>query len=636
MQWKPRTIWYVIAFTLVLAVVVGFDLTPWVRGGYGWRWNYDTAPYVLIPLSFVVGYVAGGLRLIGRGAPGRTLIAWSVTGTILISYATVAAHTGDPLQTMLGRTLDFTTTGQHQAAALMDWDGGEWRDWSAYMRGTDGHIALSPPGAVLWYGLLDASLGAVPLLADTLNDPLLAAQCHNYVFLDYTPAEQASAWFGVLMPLWAALTVLPLYAVARRLTGSDSARWAVLWWALVPGVTGFAASWNTLYPLLAVLAFWLLLRGLDARGVRPMALWLIGAGLVTGLALFINFAFVPLPGVLGVYTLSHYWFRERDAQPLYRPLIVGGWAVLGAVIPWLLFYAVSGDTPFDMLQAALDYHFDLDRPYWFWVGMHLWDFVLWGGVGFALLGVLALFRWRGRPLLLMLALTVTLVILALSGTARGETGRVWLFLAPLLLVAAVDGLRRLADRRSAYVGMTLSQAVLALVLLVNVPVMPDPLTRPPALAKMTPDMFLAFVDTSQIATFTADAHALFRLEGFATQQTGAGVQLALTWQGINRPETAYWFGAFLVGPDGETTEPILWQPRESFGRDARYPTTCWDGGTAVQDRVVLPLPDNAAPGDWWVSLAAFGAAGQLEGRLNVTLSDGSPDVQVGLGPVAVE
>ena len=63
------------------------------------------------------------------------------------------------------------------------------------------------------------------------------------------------------LPLWGALAVFPLCHIARRLNGVQGARLAVSWWPLVPALVLFAPTWNTLYPLFALVAFWLLLRG---------------------------------------------------------------------------------------------------------------------------------------------------------------------------------------------------------------------------------------------------------------------------------------------------------------------------------------------------------------------------------------
>lgn len=627
-----RSILIIIALTTLLTLIIGLDLTPWLRGGYGWRWAYAPADVGRsVPLLVAVaGYVLGGWVIVRQKRAPLTLL-WAMAGTVIISVAVTYAHHGDPLYTLFARTVDVTTTGQHQSALELDWESEQWRDWSDYMRGIDGHIALSPPGGTLWYGALNAGLEQSPALADTLRDPLLDYQCHNYAFINTTPAEQASTWFGVLMPLWAALTVLPLYAAGRLLVDADTARWMVVWWALVPGIAAFAASWNTLYPLLAVTALWLLLRGL-----RGHPGWLVSAGTVTGVALFTNFAFVPLPAVLGFYTLGYYAFHERHTRPLARPFVVGAWFALGLMLPWLLFFIPTGQTPVDMLAAALDYHFDLERPYWFWLGMHLWDWLLWAGLAFSLLGLTAIFHWARHPAekppLLAMATFLTITIIALSDTARGETGRVWLFLAPFLLIAAGDGLRRLtASIPSALHTVTGLQAAATVILVATVPVMGLPLTP-------TPDPLPPVAAQPAAAAFAlSDVGTVFDLRGWqATVTDDKHIQLDLTWQGARPTTTPLWFGAFLVGPDGTTTDPILWQPGQINGDAARYPTTCWQNGQPIGDQIVLPLPEDIAAGEWWVSLAAFGDAATPEGRLRVTGPDGSDDVQVGLGPIRVE
>ncbi|PJF21333.1 MAG: hypothetical protein CUN56_11625 [Phototrophicales bacterium] len=614
----PRAIWLIILLSLGVAIIIGFDLTPWIRGGYGWRWGYDPAPFsrVAVLLVALLVYVSGGLWLIRHQ---RSVILWGIVGTLVISYLAVYIQAGDVFHTMLGRTVG-STTAQHEAAAQLDWQAGEWRHWSDYMRSTDGHIALSPPGAILWYGALNQFLNNTPQLTEFLREPLVTDQCYNYTFINYSPAEQTSAWFGVLMPLWASLTIFPLAAIARHLMDAQAARWVVLWWALVPGVAAFASSWNTLYPLLAALAFWMLLRGLASK----TRWWLIGAGFWTGLALFTNFAFMPLLGVLGVYTLAYYW---RDFR---RAIMTGIWVGVGVLIPWLIFYLLTGETIFDMLQAALDYHFDLDRPYWFWVGMHLWDFMLWAGVGLTLAALLAFRHWhKASQPLTSLALTVTLIVMALSGTARGETGRVWLFLAPMLLVAAVDGLRRVNTSFRAFTAITASHALLTLVLLVNIPVMDNdfPKLSPPAI---TSDSNILV--NSQ---FLVESQPAFELVGWSVTQQGDTIRLKLHWRAIRRMSVPYWFSALLISPDGSTTEPILWQPREFDGKESRYPTTCWQPGVLFEDEVSLPLPQDAPEGDWWISLAAFGDVTQPDGRLQVRHADHTTDVQVGLGPVQV-
>lgn len=628
----PRLISISLALTAVLTLIIGLDLTPWLRGGYGWRWNYDPAALgrTVLLVAVTLIYVVGGWALIHRKSAAFTLI-WALIGTVALSLGTTYAHYGNPLPVLFARTLDVTTTGQHDSALQLDWENEQWRDWSDFMRQLDGHIALSPPGGTFVYGTLNATLENTPTLAEALREPLFGYQCHNYAFINMTPAQQATTWFGILLPLWSALTVLPLYAAAKRLIDEQGARWAVLWWALVPGLAGFSASWNTLYPLLAITALWCLQRGFS--GKPP---WFIAAGLITGLALFTNFAFVPLPAVFGFYTLGYYWFHERENQPIYRPVIVGLWFGLGLLIPWMAFFIPTGETPFDMLNAALDYHFDLERPYWFWLGMHVWDWLLWAGLAFSLLSLGGIITWArqrtANPPLLALSTVLTIIIIALSDTARGETGRVWLFLSPFLVIAAVDAVKRLSDGPTASLrAITALQAAATVILVATVPVMGYPPSQKPAI--MPP-----VADTQPInAMFSlSEQGEVFQLTGWRGDTQDNAVMLDFVWEGEQHTVDPLWFGAFLIGPDGTLTEPTLWQPGQINGDAARYPTTCWADGQAISDSIRLPLPDEAVNGDWWVSLAVFGDAAMPEGRLQVTYPDASSDVQVGLGPIRVD
>ncbi|MFW5748097.1 MAG: hypothetical protein ACOCYT_00640 [Chloroflexota bacterium] len=648
----PRWVTAAIVFTGLLALVVALNLSPWVRGGYGWRWPYDPADFArALPLVLILtAYMLGAFALYHRGASRWPVLLWAALGSALVAVAVAYAQEGDALYALFTRTASGLTTGQHWAAPRVDWAGGGWQAWPQVMGDLGGHIGTAPPGLIMLYALLNDAIGAVPTAAETLRDPLLAMQCHNYNLLDYTAAQWASAWFGVLLPLWAGLTVLPLYGVASRITHSArDARAIALLWPLVPGVAAFAGSWSTVYPLFAVMAFWPLAVALEqARAVRRLA-WAGLSGLVTGLAIFANFALLPLPGLFGFYVLAWWFFRVRgtSASLLDRfgwPVRVGVSFGVGLLLPWLLFWLAGGADPLAILQASFDYHLDLDRPYWFWVFMHVWDFALWAGMGLVLLTCVGVIRWwRQRDgshddsaesvPLLALALIATVLVMTISGTTQGESGRIWLFLAPFVLITGWQAVTRLAHdslgMRQAWLGLAAVHALLALALTVNLAVIGTDFTEPEP-----PSMIAASTPVQAVYTDAA-GDALLQLSAFDAAADDDTVRLTLNWRAQRTLTDVYWFGAQLVGPEGTVTEMRLWQPRELDGRDARYPTTCWGPGAVVSDVVLLPLPEAAAAGEWWVSLAVFGLDDTPEGRLPVVLGDGTRDVQVGLGPVVV-
>jgi len=625
--------------SLLLALILALDLQPFLRGGLGWQWSYEPAPLArAVPLIVGTGvYLVGAWLLVKRTRRAAPVLIWSAIGVVALSLAVLLLRADDVLYELFARTVSGLVTGPHLAGAQVDWAGGEWRDWPAVMRAIfqqSGHVALSPPGLPMWYGLLNALLGAAPGVAELLHRSLLPYQCHNFMLLAYSSAEWASAWFGILMPLWASLAVLPLYGVARRLGGMESARRAVMMWPLVPALVMFGGTWNTLYPLLSLTTFWLLLVGLD----RPCgAAWFAASGLLMGLMSFANFSLVPLVGLLGFYTLLYYLWNERRTAappPWTRPLLVGLWFGAALSVPWIIHALAGGSSPFDILRTAFGWHLALDRPYLPWLWMHSWEWLLMTGIPPGVVWLMGawrrLRRWRESGPVLGAALLLAMVVLILSGTARGETGRVWLFFSPFVLIAAAGE----ADHREGEVGdngntdlsgalMNLSQAALMIALAVSWPVigLGDSITpppQPPGGAEVSQPADAVFAES-------------FRLVGWDARVGDQRVVLTLNWQADATMTTPYWFSALLVAPNGAPLlEAVVWQPLAT-----RYPTTCWRPGEQVGDTVTLPLPSDAAPGEWWISLAAFADPNDALDRLPVRLPDGATDTQVGLGPVTV-
>ena len=625
------------AGALLLGLILALDLLPFLRGGYGWQWPYEPEDLAQV-LPLIAGgvvYAVGAILLAGRSRRAGPVLAWAILGAAILPLLVIHVRHDDVLYELFARTAAPFTTGQHQAGAVVEWDADALRDWPDVMQELDDvgnhHVALSPPGLPLVYAGLDAALDDLPVLADPLRDELMPYQCHNYALLDYSSGEWASAWFGMLMPLWAALAVLPLYGVARRLAGAVPARWEALWWPLVPALLLFAPTWNTLYPLLSLGAFWLLLIGLDRSITPPVpAVALVTSGALVGLLTFANLSTIPLLGLLGFYTLLHYALNERrepDAPPWTRPVIAGLWVGLGLALPWLLYGAASGANPLTIVRAAMDNHLDLERAYWPWLWLHSWEWALFCGLPLIALWLIAAVRratgWRWRGPVLALALLGTLIVLVLSGTARGETGRVWLFFTPFVLIAAAAELHaQLAGRpRLDWSAITLAQAGLVVVLAATLNVIQTDYSPPPDPPGDVPAGRPAGVTFGDALTLAAwDAVA----------EDGA-ITLRLDWEPSHQLAEPYWFSALLIDPSGAPLdEAMVWQPF-----DTHYPTTCWQAGTRVGETVSIPLPEGAAPGEWWISLAVLDGESGSYTRLTSTSPDGVSDTQVGLGPVTV-
>ena len=80
------------------------------------------------------------------------------------------------------------------------------------------HIAISLPGWPLVYYGLSQMLATAPGFSQFLADLLRPWQCHawDWGLNQVSNPQLASAWFGMFSPVWAALTVIPLYRFGQR------------------------------------------------------------------------------------------------------------------------------------------------------------------------------------------------------------------------------------------------------------------------------------------------------------------------------------------------------------------------------------------------------------------------------------
>ncbi|MBN1400921.1 MAG: hypothetical protein JXA74_08780 [Anaerolineae bacterium] len=631
---RERIVWLVVLASLGLVVVLLLDLWPWLRGGYGWRWPYDRPRLSdlkrLWPLGLTLALYGGGLRLL-RSRCTDLYVAWCFLGAIAVPLACLA-WSGCPLELLFTRTVSALTTGGFTLGARVVDPIEALRRWPEYMlsaRDFSSHMAISPPGWPLAYALLTRALERLPTLAERLALPLRTFQCHNIPLMRLSNPQIASAWLGIAAPLWAAAAALPLYALARRLTDALTARWAVALWPLVPSLALFSGTLSTPYPLLSVTAAWLFGRGLT--GPRRRWLWLGLAGALSALSIAFSLSFVPLILLFGLWTLLHLpWTRGRSADSARRAASVGTAYALGLALV-VAVGVLLGANPLAILRTSFDFHLHhIDRPYWPWLALHTWDLGLFMGVPLCALALLASrSRNAGAAGPLALATTLTIAAQVLSGTGRGETGRIWLFFMPLWLGGAALILRDLSPR--ARRAALAAQMVWLLVCVMVLRTVGTGLHAPPTWVEVSVGPTSPIIP---IAEARFGSH--LALIGYGAQQElGAeALTLNLQWRIEGQIDAPYYFSALLVSPQGPQGQAVDWQPF-----DVRYPTTCWhltDDPSALVDHVTLPLESGHPSGDWWLSLSAFVLdADGSPNRLPVRTPSGELDEQLGLGPIPI-
>jgi hypothetical protein len=445
----------------------------------------------------------------------------------------------------------------------------------------------------------------------------------------------ASAWLGILTPIWASLTVFPLYWLGRQVYGEKTGRLGVLWWPLVPSLLMFTPYPSTSFPVLSVLAVALFVRGLIAR----QSGWFVASGFVLSIFTFMTFSSLPMIPLLGILTLLVYWLqRMRWQLAWWWPLSVGCYVTLGLASVWVLYGLISGVPAWDVFRASLNAQNVLDRPYLPWVFLQFNDFAMFTGWPLILLALVGtgyavreVRKGAAASLDIAFALTLALAVLALdlAGIVRGENGRIWLFLSPFLVLIAAGALKPI-DRRSAWL-FTATEALIVLAMVSSLHVIDSGLDKrpadPPSLAQQS--------KTPTLPGGEILGAGALRLNSFSGQvdmqpdskgRPQPTLNLWLAWESLGQVDRPYYLALIPVSPDGKPLQATLIQPF-----DGKYPVTCWSPANGViHEQLAIPLNGADPKGDWWVSLSLID--GRNGYKPPVSLPDGSTDVQVGIGP----
>ncbi|NDJ86253.1 MAG: hypothetical protein GYB66_10235 [Chloroflexi bacterium] len=615
---------WVLILTAVFLVLLALNIVPELRGGWGWRWPY-AKPSDLQPVAFLAGVVAaylGGVVALRWRIPRNVplSLAWTVIGGFCLAMA--VQHVRDnPFFMLFSHTVSPVQTGASTVAVQymgVDGAGETLRQWPDVMREADEkniiHFTTSPPGQPLLHHWAAELIGPLDTVSKPASRALRDYQCTTLAVMQYTRGEITSAGLGMLMPLWSAMAAVPIFFAAQLLTDRRAVALRVAqWWPLVPSLLLFAPTWSTFYPLVVATALACMMAGLK---YRRRTLYVLAGG-VMSLGTFLNFAVLPIVALLGLYTLG-YWFSavrhdHEDQRGKYGwvwPVGVGLWFLVGLSSVWVVFGIYAGHTPYDILRVSFDQHLDIERNYFIWLFLHLYDLLMFAGwplvalSGWGLWQALQHVRQRA-PLtgvdLLVISLVVTLIVLDITGLTRGESARIWLFFVPFLLLAGVE-----AFHNSVYwdLPLMLGQATAVVVMGAVLPVVSFDMT-PPVEGPRTDVPRLDFL---QLGPLEAEAGSQeyagrFYLQGYRYIPDPAQqmITIEFVWAGDIPSERPYRFQLVATAEndiDGEIeSAPYQWYPQ-----GGNYLTTCWDSDDTIHDTVVMPLPPVSEPVVWELNL----------------------------------
>ncbi len=452
----------VVLLSWVVVLGIPFDALPWLRGPTEWEWGFRptstgvSGPAAVIALLLLALVLFSGTPAIRRR--GSAAAAGLTAAAVVLGFAFHIALV-DPgglgrLRTLLRRTVASSITAYHTVAL------NEARDPEAFLRahaelvsGLPLHASTHPPGPILYYR---AMIGLCERFPSLTASTLAVAGVQRREFTPpLTGPARASALLGVLLlELMGSLVAWPLARLASALgMESLSASRLALVWAVLPGPSLMYVRFDQAMAL-AVVIYALLLVSAAQRARWFVRLgYAVLAGVAGASAIFLSFGSAIFLAAAGLAVLAAAVAGEPSREG--RRAVVARWGLaccLSAVVALALAFgapALVAGSPVRVMVTALANHmvFNATRSYLLWLVYNPLDLAVFLGVPIALLaawqtGVRSCRAGNGARLRPGEAFGVAAVAfvpaLTASGLTRGEVGRMWIPLMPLLMLSAID------------------------------------------------------------------------------------------------------------------------------------------------------------------------------------------------------
>jgi len=451
--------WLLIVSTAVLALtelflLIGSYVLPRLL-----RETMELSGWLAMPL-LGVGLMGYALYLLWRDnsqpQTTRLRLAALAIGFCILAGGLAACHPhgfaylSSPILSPASNTYYYTAKQEGNLWALL-------RDYHTKMPDFGCHAQTQAAGPVLFFGLLGRFYAALPTtvpVAETLlalnpciSPDVIAKQLSKWWSYDVSALDVCSALFcGWTTILLAALTVFPLYSLGVELVGRRVGVVAVGAYTLFPSLSLFAAGIDQVHPLLTVTAGLFVMRSLRAHREdtpRASVAWALAAGVTVAIALFLSLGMLALLVLLALAVVLSVTIQASGGKrlaavlSLWKPAIA---LLLPIVAFFALLYIVAGYNTISVLQTSDSlrthgYNVLWFRPYWRYVWLNWIEAAIFAGP--MLIAVILGTFWAFRKSVqhpelwaLILALVILLVLMDVSGKARGETYRIWLFLAP--------------------------------------------------------------------------------------------------------------------------------------------------------------------------------------------------------------
>ena len=375
--------------------------------------------FLVFPAIVFAAWTGIVRRMVDRPMPGIFVMAISCAAVFAMNV-TVAMMDGGPAA--IAKPFAW---GGSEYFGDVHWVGnvGEFlRGYVANMWHYSIHTRTHPPGAVLFL------YGVKQLLGPGIN---------------------AAAWVAVAIT---ATAVVPFYLLARDLAGQRTAAIATSIYPVVPSLVLFGAtSMDGVFLVPLIWATFFMRRTI----ARPSLGNAMATGIVLTISLMMSYVTVCIGLMMLIYAVLE---LHPNSKPFWR--VAGAFAISGIVIAaflWLI-YLLSGFNYLQCFKASRYFDHYLMRTSHLSFGRYVdisFSNLMAFLIGMGLPVVVLWWKEMGRSDRFIRAGTMAIVAFSFAKLFTHETERIWLFFAPVAILAAASWIAKLGPERRRVLEWTL-------------------------------------------------------------------------------------------------------------------------------------------------------------------------------------
>ena len=299
--------------------------------------------------------------------------------------------------------------------------------------GWDVYLGTKPPGVLIFY-ILDQKLS------------------NSFSTVDgyWARFDRLSRFNAFIFPLLTFLGLIPLYYFARIFIGDKGALYSCILYIFLPNVVLMPMELDVVvFPAIFLIGLLLTWQVIQKRST----VWALVLGAYLYLAVYFTFSMLPLIPLCMAWIGLDYLLNVKK-RSFWEVVKLGLLIGVSFLAFYFLAYFLLNYDPLLRYQNAMIKHKSLKQfetgldQIFKAIKLNNLEIASWVGFPVALLSVVfvirslvSLIKTKFKPLhILTMAFFITYLALNLVGQTRGEVGRLWIFMDPLIIIFAVSEL----------------------------------------------------------------------------------------------------------------------------------------------------------------------------------------------------